>query len=89
MVQSSSGLTPDSEAWVYDLSSHTLIILADHMSITIIYGTATPTPIPEFPAALELVIVVGCLAVMLIIEKDLTNTAHASLPGEQDDSENG
>lgn len=89
MVQSSSGLTPDSEAWVYDQSSHTLIILADPMSITIIHGTATPTPIPEFPAALELVIVVGCLAVMLIIEKDLRNTTHASLPGEQDDSENG
>ena len=89
MVQSSSGLTPDSEAWVYDQSIHTLIILADPMSITVIYGTATPTPIPEFPAALELVIVVGCLAVMLIIEKDLTNTTHASLPGEQDDSENG
>lgn len=66
MVQSSSGLPPDSQAWVYDQNSHTLIILADPMSITMIYGTATPTPIPEFPAALELVIVVGCLAVMLI-----------------------
>jgi hypothetical protein len=36
---------------------------------------------------LELVIVVGCLAVTLIIEKDLRNTREASLPREQDDSE--
>ena len=89
MVQSSSGLTPDSEAWAYDQSSHTLIILADPMSITIVYGTATPTPIPEFPTALVVVIVVACLAVTLIIEKDLKNTTEARLPREQDDSENG
>lgn len=89
MLQSSSGLTPDSEAWIYDQSGHTLVILADPMSITIVYGTATPTPIPEFPAALEVVIVVGCLAVTLIIEKDLKNTTEACLPREQGDSENG
>ena len=89
MVQSSSGLTPDSEAWAYDQSSHTLIILADPMSITIVYGTATPTPIPEFPAALEVVIVIGCLTVTLIIEKDFKNTTEACLPRGQGDSENG
>ncbi|MGD0424733.1 MAG: hypothetical protein ABSA92_14940 [Candidatus Bathyarchaeia archaeon] len=71
MTQSISGLTPASEAWVYDQSSHTLIILADPMSITLIYGTTTSTPIPEFPAALELMIAVGCLAIMLIIRKAL------------------
>ena len=89
MVQSSSGLTLDSEAWVYDQSNHTLIILADPMSITIVYGTATPTPIPEFPDALEIVTVAGCLAVTLTTEKDLRKTTEASLPRGQDDSENG
>jgi hypothetical protein len=60
----------------------------DNLRLTIIYGTATPTPIPEFAAALELVMLVGCLAITLIIEKDL-NATEASLPREQDDSENG
>ncbi len=80
MAQSISGLTPASEAWVYDQNSHTLIILADPMSITLIYGTATSTPIPEFPPALELMITVGWLAIVLMIRKGLNEhyTSHSA-----------
>jgi len=75
-AQSLNGLTPESEAWVYDQSSHTLIIFADPSSITIIYGSAT-TPIPEFPAELGLVLV-GCLAVTLMIAKNARSSAPRS-----------
>jgi len=46
---SMAGLTPESEAWVYDQSSQVIIIFADPFSITLFYGYSPP-PIPEFPS---------------------------------------
>jgi hypothetical protein len=64
---STSGLTPASEAWVYDQNNDTLIIFADPSSITIIYGPVA-TPVPEFPVALGLVLIVS-LALSAIAPK--------------------
>lgn len=66
-AQSVSGLTPESEAWAYDQNTHTLIIFADPSTVTIIYAS-TATPIPEFPPALGLVLIVS-LAVSAIVVK--------------------
>jgi hypothetical protein len=70
-VQSVSGLTPESEAWVYDQNTHTLIIFADPSSVTIIYGS-TAAPIPEFPPALGLVLIVS-LGVSTIVARRRTS----------------
>lgn len=69
-VQSVTGLTPESEAWVYDPNTHALIIFADPSSVTIIYASAT-TQVPEFPYALGLIMFV-CLAASVIISKRRT-----------------
>ena len=57
-AQSTSGLTPESEAWIYDQNTGTLTIFADPSSITIIYGSVA-TPVPEFSFALELILIVS------------------------------
>jgi len=70
-AQSLNGLTPESEAWVYDPSSHALTIFADPSSVTLVYSltpTSVPTPVPEYPTALALVLI-GCIAITLLIEK--------------------
>jgi hypothetical protein len=70
-AQSLNGLTPESEAWVYDPSSHALTIFADPSSVTLVYSltpTSVPTPVPEYPTALALVLI-GCLAMTLLIAR--------------------
>ena len=54
-AQSLNGLTAG-EAWFYDQSNHTLIILADPSSITIFYEPAA-SPVPEFPATPSLILI--------------------------------
>ncbi len=46
--QSTAGLTPQSEAWVYNQNSSAITIFADPSTVTIFYGSA---PVPEFPVA--------------------------------------
>ncbi|MGP8127095.1 MAG: hypothetical protein ACLP9D_04735 [Candidatus Bathyarchaeia archaeon] len=71
-AQSLNGLTPESEAWVYDSNSHTLAIFADPSTVTLVYNPtpapSVPTPVPEYPTALALVLT-GCLTITLLIEK--------------------
>ena len=71
-AQSVSGLTSQSEAWVYDANSHTVTIFADPASVTLIYtATATPitTPVPEYPVAFCLLLI-GCLVITLLFAKN-------------------
>jgi hypothetical protein len=80
-AQSLNGLTPESEAWVYDPNSHALTLFADPSSVTLVYSlTPTPsvsTPVPEYPTALALVLI-GCLAITLLIAKKPRN--HKTMP---------
>lgn len=62
------GLTPNSNAWAYDQNSHMLKVFADPSSITIFYGQA-PMPVPEFPAGLVALTLVGSLATALLVAK--------------------
>jgi len=67
------GLTAESEAWVYNQTTHTITIFSDPASITIIYNL-TPTPptstqIPEFPIEFEFVLI-GCLVAAFMITKN-------------------
>lgn len=75
-AQSLNGLTPESEAWVYDPTSHALTIFADPSSVTLVYNTtptpSVPTPVPEYPTTLALVLI-GCLAITLLIAKKSRN----------------
>ena len=64
-AQSLRGLTPESEAWVYDQNTHTLAIFADPISVTIVYAPIA-TPVPEFSAGLELALFTS-LALSVII----------------------
>lgn len=54
------GLTPNSNAWVYDENSHMLTVYADPSSITIFYGSS-PTPLPEFPAGIVALVLLASL----------------------------
>jgi hypothetical protein len=70
-AQSSAGLTPESEAWVYDQNGHTITIFADPSSVTLVYSlTPSPptTPVAEYPTDLALILA-GCLAAILTITK--------------------
>lgn len=63
------GLSPNSNAWVYDQNTHSLNIYADPSSVTIFYGS-TPTPVPEFPTAiLGMLFIVGLLGTVLAVRK--------------------
>ena len=66
-AQSTSGLSPESETWVYDQNTGILTIFADPSSITIIYGSVA-TPVPEFSVGFELVLIVS-LALGAIVPK--------------------
>lgn len=68
---STVGLTPQSEAWVYDPSNQSLIIFADPASVTLIYTPATVTPVPEYPMGLEgALVLVGCLVICILLAKN-------------------
>lgn len=54
------GLTPSSNAWVYDDNSHMLKVYADPSSITIIYSS-TQSPVPEFPTGIVAIALLGSL----------------------------
>lgn len=62
-AQSSNMLTPQSDAWTYDLNSHTVTIFADPSSVTLVYTLTAP--VPEYPSALPLALV-GCLTITLL-----------------------
>jgi len=66
-AQSSVGLTPQSDVWVYDSNSQSLTIFADPTSVTLIYETASATasPVPEYPATLDLTLI-GCIVITLL-----------------------
>jgi len=71
-AQSPVGLTPQSEAWVYDSSNQTLTVFADPTSVTLIYtptATATTTPVPEYPTALYLTLI-ACLVTTILLTKN-------------------
>ena len=75
-AQSLNGLTPESEAWVYDSNSHALAIFADPSAVTLVYSL-TPTPsvstsVPGYPTALAPVLL-GCLGITLLIAKKSRN----------------
>jgi hypothetical protein len=68
-AQSPNGLTSESEAWVYDPNSQTLMIFADPASVTLVYNvTSTPSPVAEYPIALALILM-GSLAITAILAK--------------------
>ena len=75
-AQSSNGLTPASEAWTYDPNSHAVTIFADPSTVTLVYSPtqtpSVPTPVPEYPTALSLVMI-GCLAMSLLVAKKSRN----------------
>jgi hypothetical protein len=86
-AQSVAGLTPESEAWVYDQTSHTITIFADPSSVTLIYSL-TPTPptstqVPEFPTELGLVLV-ACLVAALMIKKNMAERSHKEMSSEEE-----
>ena len=58
-AESSAGLTPQSELWVYDANNGTLTIFADPTSVTLIYSVNSPnlTPVPEYSAAFWVVLI--------------------------------
>lgn len=65
------GLTPNSNAWVYDQNTHALTVFADPSSITIFYDPQS-TPVPEFPAgsvtfALAIAVASSLLATVLAV----------------------
>ncbi len=63
------GLTPNSNAWVYDENSHMLTIYADPSSITLVYASA-PTPVSEFPVTLAaFVLLLGLFGTILAARK--------------------
>lgn len=66
-AQSTMGLTPESEAWVYNQNTHTLTIFADPTTVTILYAP-TATPVPEFPSGLEVASLIS-LAVCAIFTR--------------------
>jgi hypothetical protein len=82
-AQSLNGLTPESEAWIFDPNSHTLAIFADPASVTLVYtlapSTPTSTPVPEYPTALAPVLI-GCLIMTLLIGKRSRNCETMPLP---------
>ncbi len=66
-ASSQIGLTPASDAWTYNQTSHVLTVFADPSSITIFYGTA-PAPVPEFPAEfLEVILTLAIVATAAMI----------------------
>lgn len=69
-AQSLNGLTPASEAWVYNSNSQALMIFADPSSVTLVYSVtpSTSTPVPEYPTAVSLLLI-GCLAISLLIAR--------------------
>jgi len=68
-AQTLQGLTPSSEAWVYDPISHTLTILADPSSVTLIYpSTPISTPLPEYSMPFAMVLT-ACLTSLLLFER--------------------
>ena len=68
-AQTLQGLTPSSEAWIYDPISHTLTIFADPTSVTLIYANpSTPTPLPEYSASFAMVLA-ACFTIVLLIER--------------------
>ena len=66
--QSSAGLNPNSNAWVYDQNTHMLTVFADPSSVTIFYGSA-PTPVPEFPFASAPLVFLAALAATILIAR--------------------
>jgi hypothetical protein len=72
-AQSPVGLTPQSEAWIYDPNNQVLTIFADPASVTLIYTPAATTiittPVPEYPTALGLVLI-GCLIMTILLSKN-------------------
>jgi len=66
--QSSAGLNPNSNAWVYDQNTHMLTVFADSSSVTIFYGSA-PTPVPEFPFASAPLVFLAALAATILIAR--------------------
>jgi len=67
-AQSLNGLTPASEMWFYDQNKQTLMIFADPSCITLFYGPVV-SPIPEFPAAPALVLVISLVTSGLITNR--------------------
>jgi len=65
-LQSTDGLNPNSEAWVYDPNHQVVTIFADPSSITLFYAPA-PTPVPEFPSSLAGLILLGTGAIFLLL----------------------
>jgi hypothetical protein len=73
--QSTAGLTPESEAWVYDQNNGVITIFADPTTITLFYGS---TPIPEFPvASVSLLLLVILTAAISIVALTRGNRLHA------------
>jgi hypothetical protein len=72
LVESSTttGLTANSNAWVYDQNSGTLQVFADPSSITMFYGG---TPVPELPSSLISVVTMlttlAALATVMAVRK--------------------
>ncbi len=75
-AQSTNGLNMNSNMWTYDEGHQQLTIFADPSSVTVLYGS-NPTPIPEFPAALTaLALIGGISASMLVIRKKPNRISH-------------
>jgi hypothetical protein len=69
-AQSSNGLTPNSDAWVYDQNNQTLTIFADPSSITLFYSPVA-TPTPEFSPTLGLVLIVSLAASAIVTKRQM------------------
>jgi hypothetical protein len=68
-AQLNIGLTPNSNAWVYDDNSHMLRVYADPSSITIFYSSSQ-APLPEFPAGIvALVLLASLIGTVLAVKK--------------------
>ena len=69
-AQTLNGLTPGSEAWAYDSISHTLTIIADPNSVTLVYAltptTPASTPVPEYSGTFA-VVFLACFALVILI----------------------
>jgi len=70
-AQSPAGLTPQSDAWVYDSNNQTLTIFADPASITLIYAPtqSSVAPVPEYPAGFYLVLFTSLALVVLLVRR--------------------
>jgi hypothetical protein len=80
-AESINSLPPQSNVWVYNANSQSLVVFADPSSVTVIYGpplAPATTPVPEYPTRLYIVLI-GCLVMTMLFANRLrTRTRPAS-----------